>query len=68
MGLEIGVILALIAMSLAPIAITVALSESYVIIAVLLGMYVNKEYLHKHQKIGLGIALVSVVVLSYITG
>ena len=40
------------AMTLAPIGIVVALSESYIIIAVLLGMFVNREFLRKHQKIG----------------
>ncbi len=54
-------------MTLAPIAITVALSESYIIISVLLGMFVNKEFLHKHQKIGLLIAIVAAVTLATIT-
>jgi len=55
------------AMTLAPISITVALSESYIIIAVLLGMYVNKEFLRKHQKIGLIIAVISAISLAAIT-
>lgn len=52
------------AMTLAPIAIAVALSESYIIIAVLLGMFINKENLHAHQKIGLVIAIISAIVLA----
>lgn len=51
-------------MTLSPIAITVALSESYIIIAVLLGVFVNKELLHSHQKIGLMIAIASALVLA----
>lgn len=52
------------AMVLSPIAITVALSESYIIIAVLLGVFVNKEHIMTHQKIGLFIAIVSAVILA----
>ncbi len=55
------------AMTLSPIAIAVALSESYIIIAVLLGMYVNKEFLKTHQKIGLGLAIISAIALAAIT-
>ena len=54
-------------MVLAPIAIAVALSESYIIIAVLLGMYVNKEFLRIHQKIGLVIAIISAIILAILT-
>lgn len=55
------------AMTLAPIGIAVALSESYIIIAVLLGLLSNKERLHRHQKIGLVIAIVFAIVLALIT-
>lgn len=54
-------------MKFAPISIAVALSESYIIITVLLGMYVNKEYLRTHQKIGLILAIVSAISLTYFT-
>ena len=54
-------------MSLVPIAIATALSESYIIIAVLLGILVNKEKLHLHQKIGLVAALVAAITLAAIT-
>ncbi len=54
-------------MSLAPISVTVALSESYIIITVLLGMYVNKEYLRSHQKLGLVLAIISAILLAYFT-
>lgn len=56
-----------LAMTLAPIAVATALSESYIIIAVLLGLYLNKERLQPHQKIGLVGAVVSAIVLSMIT-
>lgn len=55
------------AMSIAPIAIAVALSESYIIVAVLLGLFVNKERLQRHQKFGLVLALLSAVVLAGVT-
>jgi drug/metabolite transporter (DMT)-like permease len=35
-------------MSLAPIAVATALSESYIIIAVILGLYVNREKIQAH--------------------
>ncbi|MFH0987959.1 MAG: DMT family transporter [Parcubacteria group bacterium] len=56
-----------LAMTLAPIAVATALSESYIIIAVLLGLFMNKERLQLHQKIGLVGAVVSAIVLSMIT-
>jgi uncharacterized membrane protein len=52
-------------MTLAPISISVAISESYIIIAVLLGYFVNKEKLRKHQIIGLTLAIVSAVYLAF---
>jgi len=55
------------AMTLAPIGITVALSESYIIIAVLIGMYINKEFIRVHQKVGMVLALISAILLGYVT-
>ena len=55
------------AMTLAPIGVAVALSESYIIVAVLLGLAVNKERLVSHQKIGLICAIISAVVLGAVT-
>lgn len=52
------------AMTLAPIAIAVALSESYIIVAVLLGLFINKEKLQGHQKFGLILAVISALVLA----
>lgn len=51
-------------MALAPISIAVAISESYIIIAVLLGYFVNKEKLRKHQIVGLVFALISAIYLA----
>lgn len=56
------------AMSIIPIAITVALSDAYIIIAVLLGMFVNKEKLKKSQKMGLVLAIISALVLGFTLG
>lgn len=53
-------------MVLAPIAIATALSESYIIVTVLLGLIINREKLQAHQKIGLIIAVSAAVVLAYI--
>jgi len=55
-------------MSLIPIAIAVSISESYVALAAILGILVNKERLMKHQKIGLVISIASVILLSALYG
>jgi drug/metabolite transporter (DMT)-like permease len=52
------------AASLAPIAIVVALSESYVALAVLLGLFINKEKLLLHQKLGLIISILGAITLA----
>lgn len=51
-------------MTLAPIGITVALSESYILIAVMLGFVVGHERLERHQYLGLSLAVVSAVALA----
>ncbi len=53
-----------IAMVSTPIGIAVAISESYIIIAVLLGIFITKEKLLKHQYIGLLVAILSAIILS----
>lgn len=55
------------AMTLAPIGIVVALSESYILIAVTLGLAENRERLMLHQKAGLVVALFSAISLAAIT-
>jgi drug/metabolite transporter (DMT)-like permease len=49
------------------IAITITISESYIILAALLGYFVNKEKLTTNQKIGAVITLTAVVLLTYVT-
>lgn len=55
------------AMAAAPIGIAVALSESYIIVAVLLGLAINREQLDVHQKLGLFLAIISALALAAIT-
>ena len=55
------------AMVTAPIAVATALSESYIIIAVLLGLAINKEKIHIHQKVGLVGAIIVAITLAVIT-
>lgn len=47
-----------------PISLAITISESYIILAALLGYWVGKEKLHMHQKIGAAIALPAVVVFA----
>lgn len=47
-----------------PITIAVAISENYIALAALLGLFITGEKLMPHQKIGLVMALSSAVVLS----
>jgi drug/metabolite transporter (DMT)-like permease len=53
-----------IAMTLIPIIIAVALSESYIALAALLGMAIGKEKLLIHQKFGLCVALSCAIILA----
>lgn len=55
------------AMTVIPIAVATGLSETSCIIAVLLGIFVNKEKLETHQKVGLFVALASAIVLAFVT-
>lgn len=48
-----------------PIAIATTISESYIALAVLLGLFINHEKLKKHQIIGIVIATIGVITLSY---
>lgn len=50
-----------------PISLAIIITESYIILAALLGYYFNKEKLSKAQKIGAGIALVSVMLLIFVS-
>ncbi len=55
------------AMTLIPIAIAVALSESYIALAALLGLVINREKLLKHQLVGLALTLIGAITLAAIT-
>lgn len=57
-----------LSMSLLPIAIAVALSESYIVVAVLLGLFLGHERLFKHQNIGLVGAIIVALVLASTAG
>ena len=49
----------------APIAIATGLSESYIVIACILGLIFNKERLLKHQYLGIVITITSGVALAF---
>src|SRR3989338_6851451 len=48
-----------------PIAIATTISESYIALAVLLGLFVNRERLRVHQIVGVALATIGVITLSY---
>lgn len=52
------------AMTLIPISIATALSESYIVLTVFLGFFVNRERLRLHQLIGVIVVVVGVVSLA----
>lgn len=49
-----------------PIAIATGISESYIALAVGLGLIINKEKIFWHQKVGLGICVAAVVILAFV--
>ncbi|MDI6821128.1 MAG: EamA family transporter [Patescibacteria group bacterium] len=50
------------------ISIATTISESYIALTVLLGVFINKEKLQRHQIFGIIIAIASVLIISYISG
>lgn len=56
------------ATTLIPIAIATTISESYIALAVLLGIFVNREKLRPHQFVGVGLVVLGVIILSALTG
>jgi drug/metabolite transporter (DMT)-like permease len=48
-----------------PIVIATTISESYIALAVLLGLFIGREKLHGHQYIGVTFAIAGVIALSY---
>jgi drug/metabolite transporter (DMT)-like permease len=64
---NIGWVAYAVAMTLVPIAVATGLSESSIVIAVLLGLFINKEKLQRHQKIGLVGAIAAAILLAMVT-
>ncbi len=50
-----------------PIAIATTISESYIALAVFLGVFVNRETLRKHQRIGVILTIIGVMLLAYVS-
>lgn len=55
------------ATTLIPISIATTISESYIALAVFLGIFINKEKLRSHQLIGVALAIGGVIALSAFT-
>ena len=53
-----------VATTLIPISIAATISTSFMAISVLLGFFVNKEKIQRHQFIGIGISVLSIIMLS----
>lgn len=51
-----------------PIAVATSITESYIVLAALLGLKINKEKLALHQKLGLVITALAAIILAAITG
>ena len=64
---NIGWVAYAVAMTLVPIAVATGLSESSIVIAVLLGIFINKEKLQLHQKVGLVGAIAAAIALAAVT-
>lgn len=52
------------AVQVLPISVTIAITESYIALAALLGVLINKEKLQRHQYIGIAITLAAAVALA----
>ncbi|MFA6094391.1 MAG: DMT family transporter [Candidatus Paceibacterota bacterium] len=52
------------AMVLSPMAVAGAISESYILIAIVLGVVINKEKIRPHQAIGLVCAVAAAIILA----
>ncbi len=51
-----------------PISVAITISESYIILAVLLGVIINRERLKHHQYLGVALAICGVLILSVVAG
>jgi len=50
-----------------PISVTIGITESYVALAAVLGMILNRERLRKHQYVGMSLAIISGIILAIIS-
>jgi uncharacterized membrane protein len=48
-----------------PISVAITISESYIILAVILGLIINREKLKHHQYFGVVLAIAGVLVLAW---
>lgn len=55
------------AVTMLPISIVIGITESYIALASLLGIILNKERLQRHQLAGIGLALIAAVALAVMT-
>lgn len=55
------------ATTLIPISLAITISESYIILTIILGVIINKEKLLHHQWVGVILSLVAVIILSSIS-
>lgn len=51
-----------------PIAIATTISEGYIALAALLGLWLNREKLHRHQMAGVVISIAGILILSFVSG
>ncbi len=54
------------AATLIPISLATTISESYIALVVLLGLFVNKEKLKWHQLAGIALAIINILLLSWL--
>jgi len=54
------------AVTLIPISVATAISEGYIVLTVLLGVFINKEKLARHQVAGVAVVASAVILLSYL--
>lgn len=51
-----------------PIAVATTITESYIALTVLLGVYISKEKLKFHQRIGIAVVILAVICLAFLVG
>lgn len=51
-----------------PIAVAAGISESYIVLAAMFGVIFNREKLGRHQILGLAVVLISLIVLTFLSG